>query len=54
MALTYSVTLMGMFQWGVRQSAEVENMVGPHVGPRVFPQCVDIELCSAENSPVFR
>lgn len=27
LALTYSVTLMGMFQWGVRQSAEVENMV---------------------------
>ncbi|KAM6893207.1 ATP-binding cassette sub-family C member 4 [Lycodopsis pacificus] len=25
LALTYSVTLMGMFQWGVRQSAEVEN-----------------------------
>lgn len=27
LALSYSVTLMGMFQWGVRQSAEVENMV---------------------------
>lgn len=27
LALTYAVTLMGMFQWGVRQSAEVENMV---------------------------
>lgn len=27
LALTYSVTLIGMFQWGVRQSAEVENMV---------------------------
>uniref|UniRef100_A0A8C4HKF5 Multidrug resistance-associated protein 4 n=1 Tax=Dicentrarchus labrax TaxID=13489 RepID=A0A8C4HKF5_DICLA len=27
LALTYSVTLMGMFQWGVRQSAEVENMM---------------------------
>ncbi|XP_039997776.1 multidrug resistance-associated protein 4 [Xiphias gladius] len=25
--LTYSVTLMVMFQWGVRQSAEVENMM---------------------------
>uniref|UniRef100_A0A7N8XKF2 ATP-binding cassette, sub-family C (CFTR/MRP), member 4 n=1 Tax=Mastacembelus armatus TaxID=205130 RepID=A0A7N8XKF2_9TELE len=27
LALTYSVTLIGMFQWGVRQSAEVENMM---------------------------
>lgn len=27
LVLTYAVTLMGMFQWGVRQSAEVENMV---------------------------
>jgi len=27
LALSYAVTLMGMFQWGVRQSAEVENMV---------------------------
>lgn len=27
LALSYSVTLMGMFQWSMRQSAEVENMV---------------------------
>ncbi|KAM9328000.1 ATP-binding cassette sub-family C member 4 isoform 2-T2 [Pholidichthys leucotaenia] len=27
LALSYSATLMGMFQWGVRQSAEVENMM---------------------------
>lgn len=27
LALSYAITLMGMFQWGVRQSAEVENMV---------------------------
>lgn len=27
LALTYAVTLMGMFQWAVRQSAEVENLV---------------------------
>ncbi|KAM6945546.1 ATP-binding cassette sub-family C member 4 [Aplochiton taeniatus] len=27
LALSYSVTLMGMFQWGVRQSAEVENLM---------------------------
>uniref|UniRef100_A0A8C8IY77 Cystic fibrosis transmembrane conductance regulator n=1 Tax=Oncorhynchus tshawytscha TaxID=74940 RepID=A0A8C8IY77_ONCTS len=27
LALSYAVTLMGMFQWGVRQSAEVENMM---------------------------
>lgn len=27
LALSYSITLMGMFQWGVRQSTEVENLV---------------------------
>ncbi|XP_076004891.1 ATP-binding cassette sub-family C member 4-like isoform X3 [Genypterus blacodes] len=27
LALTYAIRLMGMFQWGVRQSAEVENMM---------------------------
>ncbi|XP_078099629.1 ATP-binding cassette sub-family C member 4 isoform X2 [Sander vitreus] len=27
LSLTYSVTLMGMFQWGVRQSTELENMM---------------------------
>ncbi|XP_072300703.1 ATP-binding cassette sub-family C member 4-like isoform X3 [Eucyclogobius newberryi] len=27
LALSYAVTLTGMFQWGVRQSAEVENMM---------------------------
>ena len=27
LSITYSMTLMGMFQWGVRQSAEVENQV---------------------------
>ncbi|KAJ8012698.1 hypothetical protein DPEC_G00045590 [Dallia pectoralis] len=27
LALSYVVTLIGMFQWGVRQSAEVENMM---------------------------
>lgn len=27
LALSYAVTLMGMFQWGVRQSTEVENMM---------------------------
>lgn len=27
LALSYSLTLMGMFQWSVRQSTEVENMV---------------------------
>lgn len=27
LALTYAITLMGMFQWGVRQSAEVETLV---------------------------
>ncbi|KAM9802671.1 ATP-binding cassette sub-family C member 4-like isoform 1-T1 [Syngnathus typhle] len=27
LALSYAVTLIGMFQWGVRQSAEIENMM---------------------------
>lgn len=27
LVLSYALTLMGMFQWCVRQSAEVENMV---------------------------
>ena len=27
LVLSYALTLIGMFQWGVRQSAEVENMV---------------------------
>ncbi|XP_056145091.1 ATP-binding cassette sub-family C member 4-like [Lampris incognitus] len=27
LALSYALTLIGMFQWGVRQSAEVENMM---------------------------
>ena len=27
LSMTYAMTLMGMFQWGVRQSAEVENQV---------------------------
>ncbi|XP_044865818.1 ATP-binding cassette sub-family C member 4 isoform X4 [Mauremys mutica] len=27
LALSYAITLMGMFQWGVRQSAEAENLM---------------------------
>ena len=27
LSLTYAIGLMGLFQWGVRQSAEVENQV---------------------------
>ena len=27
LSITYTMTLMGLFQWGVRQSAEVENQV---------------------------
>ncbi|XP_034041901.1 multidrug resistance-associated protein 4-like [Thalassophryne amazonica] len=27
LALSYAVTLTGMFQWGIRQSAEIENMM---------------------------
>ena len=26
--LVYSMMLVGMFQWGIRQSTEIENMVG--------------------------
>lgn len=33
LALSYAMTLTGMFQWGVRQSAEIENMV------RLFTLC---------------
>lgn len=33
LTLSYAMTLNGMFQWGVRQSAEVENMV------RQFTRC---------------
>ena len=32
LALSYAITLMGMFQWGVRQSAEVENLVSLWLG----------------------
>lgn len=39
LALSYSVTLMGMFQWGVRQSAEVENMVRYSLS-LLFPELV--------------
>jgi hypothetical protein len=27
LTMTYAMALMGLFQWGVRQSAEVENQV---------------------------
>ena len=27
LTMTYAINLMGLFQWGVRQSAEVENQV---------------------------
>ena len=36
LSMTYAMTLMGMFQWGVRQSAEVENQV--RTSPRMFIQ----------------
>lgn len=40
LALSYAVTLMGMFQWGVRQSAEVENLV------RIFVLClISFTIC---------
>ncbi len=29
LTMLYAVNLMGLFQWGVRQSAEVENQVRP-------------------------
>ena len=27
LTLSYAISIVGMFQWGVRQSAEVENLV---------------------------
>ena len=55
LSITYSMTLMGMFQWGVRQSAEVENQVrdplnisdklcGEDVG-WLWVKCGQISLC---------
>ena len=41
LALSYAVTLVGMFQWGVRQSAEVENMVKTSF--------IDLDLNSAKK-----
>ena len=35
LALSYAITLMGMFQWGVRQSAEVENLVSLWLGSQI-------------------
>lgn len=36
LVLTYVVTLVGNFQWTVRQSAEVENMVRTLKQPEVL------------------
>lgn len=36
LALSYAITLTGMFQWGVRQSAEIENMVRTFTSTRYF------------------
>ena len=32
LALSYAISIGGMFQWGVRQSAEVENLVSLWLG----------------------
>lgn len=48
LALSYAVTLMGMFQWGVRQSAEVENLVRPssffHTGIKLFKKKTTVKM----------
>ena len=36
LSMTYAMTLMGMFQWAVRQSAEVENQVCLLNSPSIF------------------
>ena len=36
LTLTYAMALMGLFQWGVRQSAEVENQVSYSSSTNVF------------------
>ena len=32
LALSYAISIVGVFQWGVRQSAEVENLVSLWIG----------------------
>ena len=35
LALSYAITLMGMFQWGVRQFTELENLVSLTIRVRI-------------------
>lgn len=44
LALSYAMTLTGMFQWGVRQSAEIENMVRTFTFKHLAEVCDFTEL----------
>ncbi|KAH9505171.1 Multidrug resistance-associated protein 4 [Bulinus truncatus] len=54
LSITYTMTLMGMFQWGVRQSAEVENQmisVERVIEYSRLPQEADLESTSDKKPP---
>ncbi len=48
LALTYAINLMSIFQWGVRQSTEVENQVSlvPFTYPHTNPLVTLSEVCA--------
>lgn len=48
LSITYTMTLMGMFQWGVRQSAEVENQVSLVLFLKVL-----MSLCIDQSSSIY-
>lgn len=59
LALTYASTLMGMFQWAVRQSAEVENLVTFTIiiKYKMFNLCIqvsNVSSCGYKLAVVFR
>ena len=35
LVLSYAISIAGMFQWGVRQTAEVENLVSLWLGSQI-------------------
>ncbi|CAG5134059.1 unnamed protein product, partial [Candidula unifasciata] len=54
LSITYTMTLMGMFQWGVRQSAEVENQmisVERVLEYSRLPQEADLESAPEKKPP---
>lgn len=55
LVLTYAVTLIGNFQWTVRQSAEVENMVRSRLSTRaVLKSCKrrSAEICAEQTTSI--